>query len=179
MLSPRDLYDQARSFPSDINEHVEILFRYASVCNSVTEFGTRFGVSTAAFLFAEPEELRCYDLVRQHQVDVLMSASKQTRTKMSFNSSNVLEAEIMETDLLFIDTWHSYNQMRAELKLHGHKAKKYLIFHDTETFGTEGQTPGEKGIWPAIAEYCRAHQEWRLVYHSKINNGLSILAREN
>ena len=44
-----------------------------------------------------------------------------------FTEADVLKIEIEETDLLFIDTYHAYQQIKGEFELHGNKAKKYII----------------------------------------------------
>src|SRR5439155_15523110 len=91
-----DLYDRACSTPSDISEHLPLLYELASHCRHVTEFGTRTGVSTTALLFAQPEELVCYDKVKWPQVHRLQTLAG--RTLFRFHQADVLEVEIDETD---------------------------------------------------------------------------------
>ena len=171
------VFDRARHQTSDINEHIEILYRYACLCNSVTEFGTRTGVSTTAFIHAAPEVLTCYDIVRHPEVNELEQHAKRALIKFRFYIADVRGVEIEQTDLLFIDTLHIYEQTLDELMRHGKKVDKYLIFHDTETFGMRGELPGTMGIWPAISRFCRICPQWRLLEHFKNNNGLTILMR--
>lgn len=40
-----------------------------------------------------------------------------------------------------------------------------------------GETPGQPGIWPAIADYVKTHPEWELWQNFEHNNGLTVLAR--
>src|SRR5260370_28215966 len=54
-----DLYETARSKPSDINEHIPTLYALTQECPHITELGTRTGLSTTAFLYAQPEQLVC------------------------------------------------------------------------------------------------------------------------
>ncbi|MEX2119339.1 MAG: class I SAM-dependent methyltransferase [Pirellulales bacterium] len=179
MRSPvlEELYRVARERPSDINEHVPTLYRYASTCRHITEFGTRAGVSTAAFLYAQPDFLCCYDVHPSNQVFELEIVANTSRTGFAFYQEDVLKLEIEPTDLLFIDTLHTYDQMRQELALHGNKTRRYLIFHDTETFGEQGEMPGTRGIWPAIAEFLRSNEHWRITQHFTHNHGLTVLTR--
>ena len=44
-----DLYIQASQTRSDINEHVERMRELGKECSHITEFGSRFGVSTTAW----------------------------------------------------------------------------------------------------------------------------------
>jgi len=55
--------------------------------------------------------------------------------------------------------------------------RKYLVFHDTTTYGEVGQVPGSRGLWPAIEEFLGENSEWTLSARVQNNNGLTILAR--
>jgi hypothetical protein len=136
--------------------------------------GTRTGVSTTALLFAQPEKLVCYDLVKQPQVDRLGALAG--RTQFVFVQADVRRVEIEETDLLFIDTWHVYDQLKEELRLHAGRARRYLVLHDTTTFGERGEAEGHRGIWPAVEELL-AEGAFRLKQRFENNNGLTVLER--
>jgi GT2 family glycosyltransferase/predicted Zn-dependent protease len=167
-----DLYDAACTTPSDIHEHCPLLHGLAKTCRHVTEFGTRTGVSTAALLFAQPDKLVCYDQVKFVQVDLL--ARLAGRTTFVFHQANVLEVDIEETDLLFIDTWHVYDQLQDELRRHAGQVRRYLVLHDTTTFGERGEAPDRRGLWPAIEEFL-ALGTFRLQERLHNNNGLTVL----
>ena len=166
------LYLAACRSPSDINEHLPTLYALAKECRHVTEFGTRTGVSTTALLYAQLDRLVCYDRVKYPQVDRLRQAAG--RTEFVFHEKDVLWAEIEETDLLFIDTWHVYEQLREELRRHAGKARKYIVVHDTTTFGERGETEGHRGLWPAVEEFV-AQETFRLKRRYTNNNGLTVL----
>ena len=70
-----------------------------------------------------------------------------------------------------------YDQLKKELELHGNKAKKYLAFHDTVTFGTRGESSGHKGLMPAIEGFLQDNPQWAIKHHYKNNNGLLVLER--
>jgi hypothetical protein len=169
-------YQEACASVSDIYLHLPTLYRYASCCRHVTEFGTRTGVSTLAFLRAMPERLVAYDLDRQPEVDRLEELARLQQVNFSFRQEDTRLAELEPTDLLFIDTYHEREQLEAELAAAGAKARRYLIFHDTETFGEHGEGGGT-GIWPAIAEFVRYHPAWCLLEHRPENHGLTVLCR--
>jgi hypothetical protein len=168
------LYAEACATPSDIHEHLPALYALARECRHVTEMGTRTGVSTTALLLAQPEVLVCYDTVKYPQVERLQPLAG--RTDFVFHQRDVLHVDIEETDLLFIDTWHVFEQLRDELRLHAGKVRRYLVLHDTTTFGERGETAGHRGLWPAVEEFLslglfRLKQRW------ENNNGLSVLER--
>src|SRR5262249_32635606 len=59
LLALADLYRNACNTAGDIHEHLPTLYLLAQRCRHVTEMGTRTGVSTIAWLFAQPERLVC------------------------------------------------------------------------------------------------------------------------
>jgi beta-1,4-mannosyl-glycoprotein beta-1,4-N-acetylglucosaminyltransferase len=171
------LFEQALARPSDIQGHLNYLYRLASTVEHITEFGTRSGQSTAAFLYARPKRLICYDLERSDMIAMLEGVASEGAVEFTFHQADVLEIEIEPTDLLFIDTWHVEQQIAEELRRHADKARRYLVLHDTETFGLRGETAGHAGIWPTIAAFVRQNPQWRLLHHFAPSNGLTVLTR--
>ena len=171
----------AATTPSDIHEHVPVLYELAKECDHITEMGVRFGVSTRAFLRANAK-LISYDIVTDQDVVRLVDEAKKAGKDATFIEADVLNIDIEETDLLFIDTWHTYGQLKEELKRHSHKARKYIAFHDTNTYGlknegTDPLHPNKQGLLPAIIEFIIENKEWRFKEFRTNNNGLTILER--
>lgn len=171
-----DLYTLSCATPSDINEHLPTLSRLARECRHITEFGTRTGLSTTAFLLAQPEKLFCYDTIQFPQVELLRGLAGQTA--FVFHQADVLAVDIEETDLLFIDTWHVYDQLKQELSLHGGKVRRYIVLHDTTTFGERGESDGYGGLWPAVEEFLTLGT-FRLKERHENNHGLTVLERSH
>jgi hypothetical protein len=171
------LYAEARQTPSDINDHLERLRELGQVCPHITEFGVRGGVSTIAWIAARPKKLICYDVSRHASVDRIARAAKVAGVKLVFHEKDVRHVTIEPTDLLFIDTLHVYDQLKIELALHADKARRYIVLHDTETFGQSGELPNSIGLWPAVEEFLAAHTEWIVLERRANNNGLTTLAR--
>lgn len=174
-------YQIALHEPSDINEHLDLLKSLADEVVHVTEMGTRAGTSTRAFL-ASDVILRSYDIVLNERVEELFLIAKRCGKDVEYIRADVLDLNIEETSLLFIDTWHCYEQLIQELRLHGHKVKKYLVFHDTQTYGTVGEEIGDKkgtnGLLPAIIHYMIENPNtWQFKIHRTNNNGLTVLER--
>lgn len=172
---------------SDINEHLHDLYTLACNCTHITEFGSRFGSSTKAFLNA-PVSLRAYDLEIHQPLMDLFKIARKAGKDVEYNRGNTLELLIEPTDMIFIDTWHSQQQLRDELKLHGNAARKYLAFHDTHTYGVRDEqtdwaaNPNRKaiagqGLLPAIIDFVIANPHWHFKAHKSNNNGLTILER--
>jgi hypothetical protein len=161
----------------DISEHLPTLKRYASECDSVTEMGVRFCVSLWAFLAGRPKHMVSVDIVSPDEfndfygarLSEIYSACEDEKIDFKFILGSTLDIKIEPTDLLFVDTDHTYTQLSQELKLHGNKAKKYIILHDTESCKLELQ--------PAINEFLLSNPEWHIKEVFINNNGLTVLER--
>jgi hypothetical protein len=178
MIDFKEEYDEfCKLNPSDINEHLPTLYEYAKKCDHVTEMGVRGGNSSRAFLYANPKKYIAYDIELFDRVIELFDYSKSLGNDHTYLQKNVLEIEIEETDLLFIDTAHHYDQLKEELRLHAGKVRKYIAFHDTVTFSRVGEF-GKKGIMFAIEEFLESNLDWKIVHDAKNNNGLLIIGKD-
>jgi hypothetical protein len=170
-------YFWARRNPSDINQNVHLLNLLAQQCESVVEMGVRAGISTRAFLLS-PVRLTSYDIELDLRVTELFELAKKLGRDVQYLQADVLKIQIEPCDLLFIDTLHTYDQLRQELRLHGNQAQKYLAFHNTHTFGLCGEDGRDaKGLLSAVIEFVMANPHWRFHTHRTNNNGLTILER--
>ena len=180
-------YQKELRTPSDINEHLHQLSELAHKCTHVTEMGSRFGASTKAFLNA-PVSLRAYDLEIHPPLMELFKVARKAGQDVAYIQGPPHAVLIEQTDMLFIDTWHSQHQLREELKLHGNVPRKYLAFHDTHTYGVRdeqkdwAQNPNRKaiagqGLLTAIIEFVIANPHWHFHTHKSNNNGLTVLER--
>src|SRR5690242_18653503 len=116
----------------DINEHLPVLREYGSKCQHITEMGVRWGASTLAFLVSGAKTLISYDIQSTPQIEQILAHSTiEPHINHQFRLADTLNLEIEPTELLFIDTLHTYNQLIAELRIHEHKVSKFIILHDT------------------------------------------------
>lgn len=155
----------------DIFEHMPVLKRFAEECESIVEFGVRYANSTIAFLAAKPKKMLSVDNVDAYPIllNTLSAIAKEAGVDFTFVIEDSRTIDIPETDLLFIDTEHTAEQLRAELKNAAHKVKKYMIFHDTVTFPE---------LYPVLVdEFLPEHPEWTIKEHLTNNNGLTVLMR--
>jgi len=174
-----DRFSQEKSTKSDINEHLQTLFEYGSKCNHITEMGVRTGRSTLSWLMASPSTLVCYDLKKNKNFDLDQYSkwASDQGTIFLFIEGDTRYVTIEDTDLLFIDTLHTYDQLKIELSLHSGKVNKYIILHDTETFGFSGEIKGSRGLQLAVDEFLSDNADWRLKEKYNNNNGLTILEK--
>ena len=154
--------------------------------------GVRAITSTWAFLGAAPKKLISYDIENPAKwgadIQYVYNVAEHYGLNYEFRKENVLKIDIEETDLLFLDTWHAYNQLKAELEKHSPKARKYIIMHDTTSYefrdepltsenAWEGDLDFGRGLWAAVTEFLDSTDEWVLHKRYTNNNGLTILKR--
>jgi hypothetical protein len=170
---------------SDIKEHLPTLKRYAEQCSHITEMGMRNIVSTWAFMMGKPKKLISYDVEDPPslRLEAAYTGAREIGIDFKFIKQDVLEADIENTDLLFIDTWHITDQLKKELEIHSEKVSKFIIMHDTTTFGINGEDSNHQptlkgqGLIPAIHIFLESNTKWKVKEVFTNNNGLTILER--
>jgi len=168
-------YQMACTRYTDIHEHLPVLSKLTEECTHVTEFGVGFGQSSRAFL-RHPVELHSYEFEPLPGVVEFFVAARRGGRDVKFHVADTRKVVIQETDLLMVDSLHTYDQVKEELRLHADKARKYIVFHDTTSFEFKGEG-GAPGIWPAIQEFIDSHPEWEMIERRFNNNGLTTLKR--
>lgn len=171
-------YQSACSRGTDIHEHLPTLSRLTSECSHVIEMGICTGQSTRAFLRHDVEYIG-YDIHLQPGITDYFEDALKSGRRVRYHVADTKTFTIQETDLLFIDTAHNYDQLKEELRLHAHMVKKYIVFHDTTTFEHRDENGAGPGLWPAIQEFLDAHSEWGIKERYTNNNGLTVLRRIN
>ncbi len=193
-------YVQVCNSPSDIYQHLPTLYEYAKECTHITECGVRGVVSSWAFahglLGRSPVKLVQVDPGTNQNVVDFGNICKDNGIPCTFYNESDLTCPMEPTDLLFIDTWHVYAQLKRELARWNTHVSKYIILHDTTVDEWQGETirmgwnaeeqskqfgfPAHEitmGLWPAVVEFLSAHPEWVLEKRYTNNNGLTILKR--
>jgi hypothetical protein len=169
--------------------HLARLRHYATGCDLAVEFGVKHGATSAALLMGA-KRLISYDLVRSDRCNPLLLAAG---ARWSYITGDSREAPVVDCDLLFIDSLHTYAQVDAELSRHASHVHRWLIFHDSITFGSvgaDGETgqplwspatgtpapPEALGIRPAIDQLMMRDPTWHIHAHFPDSHGLLVLA---
>lgn len=185
----KDVFNKFKQVESDINQHLFTLYLLAKDCNHVTEMGSRWGHSTFSILSSGVNKFIAYDLDINDNIEIAINMSIKENINFQFNQKNVLEVDIEKTDMLFIDTWHKYGQLKEELKLHSKNVNKYIVLHDTTSYENRDEPdwgvyqdikplPNVKsGLWPAVEEFLLENKDWEISMRYIHNNGLTILKR--
>jgi len=173
--------------------HLDYLKGLAQSVEDVVELGVNRGASSAALAY-------CKGKLISYDIDFTKYARKLKRClgrKWEMRERNTLHVrpdEAPPCDLLFMDSLHTYEQLVGELKIFAPQARKYIVFHDTITFATDGANgetgnptpqksrilfdPKTHGIRLAIDEFMIANPEWKLVRHAPYGHGLLTLEKK-
>lgn len=169
------MYRQLCLIPSDINEHLPTLRKYAEQSDIVVELGVRKVVSTWALLMGKPKHLISVDIVhpKEHGVDLweVMDAAQNAGIEFDFVLKSSLEIDLPQHDFLFIDTLHTYDHLSKELERHNGKVKKFIAMHDTNLLGDPDN------MKKAVSDFLDKHPEWEIAEYFENNNGLTVLRR--
>lgn len=168
-------YNLVSQQPSDINQHCPKLRELASQCAHVTHFGMRHNVSTVALLAGQPKRLVMYD---KRQLAIARVLSKEAgKTQFEFRLGDSLSVDIEDTDMLFIDTRHTAEHLQDELARHAGKVGRWIVLHDTQIYGEKGED-GSPGLLVGLREFLRTNPKWSVIYHTQVNNGLTVISRD-
>ena len=196
---------------SDIYEHLPTLMKYATECETIFETGVRGVVSSWALVNglinneSNVKEIILNDIdecnileLNQAVKDFNLSNEDKITMDYIWKSNLEIDTEDKEFDMVFIDTWHIYGQLKRELKKYAPITKKYIIMHDTTVDEWVGESirmgrdiikdskdsnyPISEivtGLWPAVVEFLDSNDEWKLKERYTNCNGLTILERVN
>lgn len=170
--------------------HLERLRGLGEGIGFVQEFGTEHGFSAAAWLLSA-ERVRSWDVAESPLARVL---EKVAGERWEYCIGDSREAPVVECDLLYVDSEHTFATCDAELRRHADAVRKRLVFHDTVTFGSVGEDPethewawthkvgqwmpvGCLGIRPAIDALMVRDPSWRIVKHWTDQHGMLVLER--
>ncbi len=185
---------------SDINEHIPTLRQLAKECSSVVEIGVRDIVSTWGIIVGLAEssvlnptylgiDLRYPPLNNLFLVDEL---AQLNGVSFNFWEASDFDIDIETTDMLFIDSLHTYRHLTYELEKFSPKVKKYIALHDTSAPWGDQDEPyygndipeypphidrTKRGLWPAVVDFLKSHPEWILKQRYLNNHGFTILER--
>lgn len=187
-------YEEHKNKPSDINEHLETIFNLSQECSHITEMGVRWVSSTWPMLLSNPKKMISYDIVTHPQINECITLAKEYNINYEFKEMDVLKIQIEPTELLFIDTLHTYNQLVGELNLHSDKVSKYIILHDTKHFGRideqiyahasqeiKTKSKSKEGLMTAVEDFIVSEKglTWEIFKIYENNNGLTVLKNKN
>lgn len=190
MLDLETIYIGHYTAGTAISPHLPRLRSLATGLRLAVEFGVKRGASSSALLLGA-EHVISYDIAETREAREL---ERVAGPRWEYRIGDSRKAPPVACDLLFIDSLHTYEQMKAELERHASHVQRYLAFHDTITFGTVGARgeSGEQawqyrkgqsvpleflGIRHAIDELQMRDPSWRIAAAFPDSHGLLVLER--
>lgn len=198
----RKMYEFWCRESSDMRDHIPVLHDLAKQCGSVVEIGLRSMTSTWGILQGLAESKasqRSYvgiDLACP-PMNTLQMAKRLTESvgvNFQFIEANDMTIDIAPSDMLFIDSLHTYCHLTYELEKFSPKIRKYICMHDTsepwgelddnQYHGDYSEYPAEydktkRGLWLAVEDFLKRHPEWTLQERRLNCHGFTILRRIN
>lgn len=179
MSDPIDIgFQAAKAQSTDMQGHMDVLQSYASQSKVIAEFGVYDCTSTWALLAGRPSRMTSYDIERQPEVEGVERAAEACGIPFKFVLADSATVDIGTVDLLFIDSFHSYEHLSKELNIHAKNVTGHIIMHDTETFGHTDQTYTGRGLWPAVEEFLAGNAEWSIKERFTHCHGLTVLVKK-
>jgi hypothetical protein len=197
-----EIYNYHCQVSYNINEHLPTLKMLSQECSSVMEIGVFNIFSTWGILkgLSDSGNTKLSYIgvdIRQPPIERLQIAqnlSHKLGINFNFWVMNDLDIneDLIEVDLLFIDSLHTYCHLISELEKFCDCAKKYIALHDTSApwdFVDDNVYNGnyseyspytdktKRGLWPAVEDFLNNHPEWCLHARYYNNHGFTILRR--
>jgi hypothetical protein len=171
--------------------HMPHLRTLAEGLEQAVEFGVNRGCSSAALLAGGVGHLLSYDIRVKTPAALALEVAAGARWDYRIGDSRT--GAIPPCDLLLVDSLHTYAQVEAELAHAADQVRRWLIFHDSISFGSVGAN-GETGHWvwsgdrppipataigirPAIDALMIRDDSWRIASHETASHGLLVLER--
>lgn len=201
-------YAHLSATATNCNEHFETLREYAARCKSATELGCSEMLTCWALAKGLSQNggtgasLTCVDAKPAPAGfdNVASLVQSSGGVKMKFVQGDCLKLKLPQTDMLLIDTFHTYPQLKKELERHSGNVGRYIAILNTEVDGQTSELVRLfymydidetcarlggcshkdicKGLMPAIREFVQDSKgAWGIARQFANNNGLVILER--
>ena len=188
MANPEAEFERIANVPSDINEHLRYLRALATGLRGAAEIanGGQTGSTFALAAAVGASNLTCVTWTARGPLP------EGVAERVEYGGV----PEIPEVDLLFVDTWHVYGQLKRELAALAPRTRKYIVLHDTTIDWEHGeavrcgqdakvmssltglaQAEITTGLRRAVEEFLEASPDWSVRARFEHNNGLLVLQR--
>ena len=169
-----DVFDVVKAIPRDLDQHMDTLKELSSKCSHVTEISKR-KESLIALAAGKPEKIVSHNIEMNTILEHVEKVSTDTVIERSFLKSVEVDS-IEKTDLLFIDTVHTYDMMLDELTKFAPSVKRFIVARGTQSNGEIGEDGG-RGILYALRFFMEKNPKWSVIEHHEHQYGITVLAR--
>jgi len=162
--------------PSNMMKEIQTIYKYASECKHITEFGFGIGRSGSAILAARPKTYISYDIRDYGPRKLYEDIASNLNIDFRFILASSIEIDIESTEMIFIDSWHTFDHKTKELERHNFNISKYILIHDTRTCGHVGEDGSKPGYLQAIRNFLLKYENWYLKEIKQDGNGIVVLS---
>tara|TARA_B100001287_G_scaffold42930_1_gene32018 strand:- start:7273 stop:7842 length:570 start_codon:yes stop_codon:yes gene_type:complete len=166
---------QEEAHGADYCEQHDALMKYAKDCKTYAELGTHQGGTLACALLAGFKYIEGVDIdMHRYRKFLQPLAEKHAKSKKIVLKIREVDSTSMDSigpqvDMLLIDSYHRAYHMQKELQMHGGRAKKYIIAHDTWSVSE---------LHDCLEEWCFNNPGWSVLERGKTNVGYTVLKKD-
>jgi len=168
------VFDVVKGIKRDLDEHLPYLREIGSKCEHITEISKR-KESFVAFAASRPKKFVSHNIEPSELSDYVEHVCTETEFERTTNHTHEIES-IEQTDMLFIDTTHTYGTMMDELNKFAPSVKRFIIARGTKNNGEIGEDGGP-GILVAMRDYMKKNPKWSVIHYTPNQYGLTVLGR--
>jgi len=169
-------WQQEEAHGADYCEQHDAIIKYAKDCKTYAELGTHQGGTLACALQAGFKYVEGVDIDMHRYKKFLkplaekFAKDNKVVLKIKEVDSTGMDSIGPQVDMLLIDSYHRAYHMKKELQMHGGRAKKYIIAHDTWSV-TE--------LHDCLEEWCFDNPGWSVIERGKSNVGYTVLKKDD
>ena len=167
------------------NKQLYTLLRFACRCDTATAFIVNDYNPTVAFLAAQNKSIQILSMIETDK-SVLEKFGKLSGEIESELKFSLVNGDIDETDLLYIDTPAEGNYRAMELGRYESKVKKYIILSNTvknaHVANNNIKMPDNVpaiGLVHGINHFLQLNDKWFILEHDDLDPGVTVLVRRD
>ena len=179
----------------NIREHLDDLTEEASKYDTIVELGRQNMCSTLALLLGKPKKFITVDVDEPSQrwfyrKDIAENYCEALGIEYEYRIADTLKMEPIKCEMMFIDTFHSYEQLYRELNIYNNDVSNTIVMHDTVSFGQIDEPSSaiktelldkrfinKAGLANALDDFLKENSHWTKSRIETKNNGMSYIIR--
>ena len=173
----KDFYSEIRSAHQKAHGHLYVahhnkMVELSAECVSYRELGVMQGATAAAMALAGIRDIHLIDINmnRFEPYKHLFDSYVDTFHVVAESSIKNNPLNDRPVDMLLIDSVHTANHVKAELRVHAPSVNKYILFHDTKSINA---------IRQVVDNFVKDNPQWKLIEHFSQNVGYSLIGKVN
>lgn len=157
--------------PGYCNHHDEII-KLAPECESYRELGVMQGATSACAAVAGILDQQLIDIEDYQWTPYKHLWDNFEGLKYVYHKKSSLTPQMINlpnVDMMLSDSYHNYDHVIKELKIHAQTVNKYIIFHDTSL-------PDDR-VYRAVTDFCMTNSAWQVIRRDENSVGFTTIKR--